>query len=452
VEDKYGPTGTGRLEPQATGIAAAGRAEQVPASSILAFGLRVCVFVACLFGIYFALRQGVAAWYFRDELPQHVETAAKWDPGNPQYADTLANLLHFYSENPDPERIVALCEEATRLSPNDAHDWSDLGSAYDWAGRPQDATRAFERALRLFPNSPEINWRLANFYVRTNRTNDALLLLRKMLLVEGVQDQQVFSLVSRTGAEPDAVMTKMLPARRSAFVDYLNFQLSSGNINAAGEVWAGLLKSGLGFEVGDAFPYFDALIRNHNVDAASEVWRELADRFPAEVRSRISPPNLAENGDFDFPILNGGFDWRVNPVEGVTVRVNSARGSRHSGSIQITFDGSRNVEYGDVFEFVPAQPGRRYEFSAELRPQEITTDSGPRFQIFDEYGMDRLFVSTENVVGDADWSRQKLSFRTGPDTRLLVVRVHRPASLKFDNKISGTISIRHVSLIQENSR
>jgi len=419
-----------------------------PARSILALALRLCVVIVFVFAAYFAVRQGVAAYYFSKNDPRDVELAMRWDPQNPQYADALAHLVQFYSEDPDPNRSVRLCATATRLSPNDAHCWADLGSAYDRAGRPNDAIRAFETARRLFPNSPDVNWRLANFYVRANQANDALPLLKNVLAAGGVENKQVFSLVTGAGVDVSDVLSQMIPARAPVLVEYLNFQLASGNLFAAGEVWSNLLKSELHFRVADSFLYFDALLRGREIDTAAAVWRELDARFPAEIRPRISGSNLVTNGDFDYPILNGGFDWRVIPTQGAPVRIIAADKVRPSGLLRIDFDGSRNPEYGAVFQFVQVQPGA-YEFSAEARTYGITTDSGPRFQVFDDYDLTKLFVSTPNQVGSSDWSRIKLTFRTGPETRLIVVRIARPASGKFDNKISGTFWVRHVALREQ---
>ncbi len=418
------------------------------AKSVLVLGFRACVVIALLVGMYFAIREGAAAWYFRGNQPQDVERAVKWDPGNPEYADALAHLTQFYSANPDPNRSVQLCETATRLSPNDAHYWADLGSAYDRAGRADDANRAFEKARELFPNSPDINWRLSNFYVRTNRASYAVPLLQKVLDAGGVDDKQVFSLASRTGIDNTEIVAKMLPARGPVFVDYLNFLVASGRLDTAKEVWASLLKSGLQFGVSDAFPYFDALIHSREVDTASRVWRELGERFPGEVRLRNSLPNLVTNGDFDFAILNGGFDWRIIPTAGATVTIEPAERTHRPGLLRIDFNGSQNPEYGGVFQLIPVEPRTRYQFGAEVRTEGITTDSGPRFQIFDEYTFQNLFVSTPNRIGSSGWSRVQLSFQTGADTRLVLVRVERPASQKFDNKISGTLWLRHVSLVE----
>jgi hypothetical protein len=39
-----------------------------------------------------------------------------------------------------------------------------------------------------------------------------------------------------------------------------------------------------------------------------------------------------------------------------------------------------------------------------------------------------------------------VDFTTAPATRLIIVRVARPASRKFDNKIAGSFWLRQVSL------
>jgi hypothetical protein len=407
-----------------------------------------CLLVVLAFSIYFAARQGVAAWYFRKSLPQDIEAAARWDAGNPQYPSALATLMRFYADNPNPNPIVRLCETAVRLSPHDAHYWADLGAAYDWAGRPNDALQAFERARDLFPDSPDINWSLANFYIRAGRVDEGLRTLKKVLGEGGIDEQQVFSLATHAAPDSDAVLNEVLPARAPFLLDYLNFQSTAGNIDGAKITWARLLESGQPFELHQAFPYFDTLIHHKDLDAASREWAELGDRFPGQIRERTSAGNLVTNGDFAFEILNGGFDWRVNPVQGATVSIQQAD-SGSNGSLQIEFDGSRNLEYDDVLQLVRVQPRTHYQFSAQIRGRGITTDSGPRFQVFDIADMAKLFAATENLVGTFDWSTETLNFQTSPETRLLVVRLARPASSKFDNKISGTVWIRGVSLVRE---
>jgi hypothetical protein len=82
-----------------------------------------------------------------------------------------------------------------------------------------------------------------------------------------------------------------------------------------------------------------------------------------------------------------------------------------------------------------------------MRAQGITTDSGPRFEVLDAYNPSKLFVSTENVTGTSDWSAHQLEFKTSADTHLLIVKIARPISHKFDNHLAGTVWIARVTLL-----
>jgi Flp pilus assembly protein TadD len=44
-------------------------------------------------------------------------------------------------------------EEATKIDPNYAEAWNDLGVAYEQLGRFEDARKAYEKAIKLEPNN-----------------------------------------------------------------------------------------------------------------------------------------------------------------------------------------------------------------------------------------------------------------------------------------------------------
>src|SRR4030081_689460 len=188
-----------------------------PAEFTARIGFALCL----LFCIYLVGRRGIADWYFRQESPTSVQAAIQWDRDSPQYYDALGTLTHFYGTTKNLDASVAFYENATRLSPYDAHFWSDLAAAYDWAGRTDDALSAFKRALRLFPNSPEINWRFANFAFRTHKTPEALRALQVALAGNSPRPRDVFRLA--TGATRDhRVILEILPPNASVYFDYLN--------------------------------------------------------------------------------------------------------------------------------------------------------------------------------------------------------------------------------------
>jgi len=409
------------------------------------FAIRVCLAFSLLFCIYLLGRRGIADWYFRQESPTSIQAAIQWDRDNPQYHDALGTLTNFYGETKNLDASVASYESATRLSPYDAHFWSDLGAAYDWAGRTNDALSAFKRALRLFPNSPEINWRFANFAFRAHKTPEALSALQVVLAGNSPAHRDVFQLAVSATRDHRAIL-EMLPRQASVFFDYLNFQLEAGSVTAAEEVWLRLLELKLPFDLPQTFPYLDALIQHREPGRLAAAWSALAERFPAQIGPLVNNSNLVENGSFEHDILDGGLDWRVVPVDGAVVSMDFEDAFEGSRALRIEFNGRRNLDFGHVFQYVTVQPNTRYRFSGAMRVKGITTDSGPRFEVSDAFEMGKLFLSTENTVGTSGWSSQQFEFKTKADTRLLILRVARPSSEKLDNLIKGTVWIDRVSL------
>lgn len=407
----------------------------------LAIGLLLCA--------YSAAKRGVAALYFQKKSPETLQAAIRWDAGNAQYYDALATMRHFYADDDNPEEEAKLYQRAVSLSPKNALYWADLGSAFDWEGKHDDALRAFEHARELFPNSPDVDWKLANFYVRSGKTEEALDALRMVLLGGGVPQQDVFALAERATEDKNIILHEMVPEEASVLLDYLNYEAAAGDMLGAEQTWRELLALKPPFELPESFFYLESLIQKRQPEQLANAWSALAERFPGKVGSLRVAPNLVTNGSFESDILNGGLDWRVIPAEGATVRIDSGDSVDGGRSLRIEFDGTRNVDYGHVLQYVPVCPNTRYQFYGYMRTDAITTDSGPRFQIFDAYDFASMLSATEDSVGTSKWIERGSEFKTPEDTRLLVIRVARPASGKFDNKIRGTLWIDKVRLIAE---
>ena len=171
-----------------------------------------------------AAREGVAAYYIHQNTPDAVQQALRWDPTNPVYPAAAANLLHLYGDDPDPHGVVRLCQTALHLAPFDATYSANLAQAYEWAGQTTAlATAYFRRALTLFPNSPQINWQVANFYVRSGNTSEALPLLRKVLSSNLIPQNQIFALASNARIDSATVVNDLLPADPSTIASLSQF-------------------------------------------------------------------------------------------------------------------------------------------------------------------------------------------------------------------------------------
>ena len=127
----------------------------------------------------------------------------------------------------------------------------------------------------------------------------------------------------------------------------------------------------------DALFYVDALLANHDVATAMAAWQQLASR-DKQLSERVSKGNLIVNPGFESVILNGGFDWIYQRVDGVDVSVDT--GEFHSGnrSLMLNFD-TQGLEVTGLKQFVPVEPGSRYSFSAWIRADSVESANGPRF-------------------------------------------------------------------------
>jgi len=82
-----------------------------------------------------------------------------------------------------------------------------------------------------------------------------------------------------------------------------------------------------------------------------------------------------------------------------------------------------------------------------MKTEDITTDSGPRLEVYDPYNVAALDKLTDDLTGTSDgWTSLLLDFATGPKTELIVVKLVRLPSKKFDNLISGKVWLDDVRL------
>jgi hypothetical protein len=113
----------------------------------------------------------------------------------------------------------------------------------------------------------------------------------------------------------------------------------------------------------------------------------------------------------------------------------------------IQFSGKQNVFYQNFYQLVKVSPGHSYHLRAFLKTEGITTDSGPRLEVYDAYNTAVLDELSDNLTGSTDgWTPVLMDFVTGPKTELIVVRLVRFPSKKLDNLIAGKVWLDDVQL------
>jgi tetratricopeptide (TPR) repeat protein len=382
----------------------------------------------------------LAHWYYRQGTLESLEHAIAWNPNEPRYYAALARGRQAALAEADPDEVVHLCERAVALAPRRAEYWAQLGSAYEWAGHPIDARRAYTRAQRQAPNSPQLNWEAGNFYLRAGDFAAAFSALRRVLLYAPELRNAVFALAWRA-AEGDQIRSQLLPPQADVLLDYLGFLAATNRVEEAEQIWTVLLKLQPPFPPQRAFPYLDLLMKTRRTDKLRAAWTHLYP-FPTP------PGEYVTNGGFEQDVWNAGLDWHVYQPEGARAAIEPGLCRSGHHAMVIRFDGTQNIHFSHVFQFVVVEPDRRYRLTAWVQAGGLTTDSGPQIELFDLDAPQRLRWTTPAVVGTADWTELSLEFHAGPQTRILMLRVTRLPSRRLDNRIVGTFRLDDVSLRQ----
>jgi len=97
-------------------------------------------------------------------------------------------------------------------------------------------------------------------------------------------------------------------------------------------------------------------------------------------------------------------------------------------------------------------PATRYRFRGFLRTDQISTDSGMRFEIIDPRRPKDLDVLTPNETGTPPWTMEEVEFTTGAQTHLIRIALRRLPSARLDNKISGTVWVDDIALLPTGAR
>jgi hypothetical protein len=404
----------------------------------------VCLAISVSLCAYLAFAQAAADRHSRQQTPEGIRRAIWWEPWNPDHYSQLARALERPLKAGDRPEVVRLYEKAVQLSPHNAEYWDRLGQAYEWAGRVEAAQDAHERAALLFPASPTMNWTIGNFYLREGKTEPALHAFKRAILGDPEMRRPAFDLAWRATGDGELIVHEMIPAQADICFEYLNYLLDAERLDEGTKVWDQIIDTGLHFEPRQAFPYLDALILYRRIDQLTAAWSALKEKNPSMFRDGTSHSNLITNGDFESEILNGGLDWRINQEPGAVISIDNLTFRDGIHSLQIRFEGNQNLSDALIFQYVPVTPNTSYRFEGYLRAQGITTDSGPRFQIRDAGDPAELFLQTDDVVGNSSWVQRQVDFKSGPSTRLLELRVARPPSAKFDNRIAGTVWVDQV--------
>jgi tetratricopeptide (TPR) repeat protein len=395
---------------------------------------------------FLGCRHAVAEHWANSPYPDQWSHAARWESSNAENWYRLGRYRQLDFENSNLPQAISYYRRATAIDPKPARYWLDLAEAYETTGNTTQAEDAFRKAQQAYPISADVAWRLGNFLLRQGRQEEAFEQIRRAVSASPQLAPLALALCWRSSQDVGLILRAALPADPKVDWEAIQFFVNLPQPDAAVAVWKRLMTEGSTFPISQTFPLLDMLIGAGRADEVQSVWRQALS--VAVIEPAPGPAHsLIWDGGFERELLNGGLAWRYRPADGAQMELDEE--TVHSGgrSLRVTFDGSQNVDFANLWQYVVVQPNTRYSFSAYLRTQDLTTDSSVRFEISDANHVANLHIITPGALANQLWSLDEIAFTTSPATRLLRVALRRTPSTLLANKIRGTAWVDDVSLV-----
>jgi len=410
---------------------------------------RICFLtVVCLFSGVLAFSSGrafLATHWNASSNPNLWQKASKLEPGNAEYWSHAGLSKQWELIPGGVHEAIRGLELATQANPRSASLWMELADAYQASGDSVQAQQAYEKAQANYPISPEVAWRYGSFLLYEGKLPDGYAQIRRALLVDPSLTSNAISECWQSDPNVVAILDKALPAKPEYYQGAMDFFLSRNLLDPALAVWDRERALDLPITMSAAIPLIDALIDQDRVAEARQTWQQAleAAHWP---QGAGKDGSLVFNGGFEQDLANGGFDWREVTTSGVRFDLDGLTAHSGSRSLRIHFEGASNLDFHNLFQYVPVNPGTRYHLSAYLRTEGVSTDRGVGFEIFDPRHPSQVQQATPEVLGTNPWTLVQADIVTGPETHFLKIAVKRLPSWKFDNKLSGTVWIDDVAL------
>ncbi len=410
---------------------------------------RTAAAIAILAAVWFCYAGGkhaLASHYAGPSNLDGLKRASLIEPDNAEIWYRLGRLRQLDFDNADIPMAISYYQRAEKLNPRSPYYKIDLASAYEMAGNMGEADSEFRAARAAYPISAEVSWKYGNFLLRQSRLPEAYAEIHHAVVVDPNLIPLAVSRVWHSDPDVHLLLDQVLPDTAEAYLAALAYLADEQEAKAALGMWQRLIAKNPHTDPKLSYKLTDMLVAQERFEEAGAVWRQ-AIATDSGSTPAYSGNSLVYDGGFERDISGGGFGWRESDVEGGDFDFDTD--TKHSGSraARLTFDGTKNLSYENLFQNVLVSPGTRYRFQGFIRTDQISTESGMRFEIVDPKDQQQVDVFTPNETGTLPWTLEQVNFTTGPKTHMIVIRLVRKPSVRLDNQLRGTVWIDDISLV-----
>ncbi|MBP9109072.1 MAG: tetratricopeptide repeat protein [Pyrinomonadaceae bacterium] len=358
-------------------------------------------------------------------------------------ADPGPILLSAAAEN-DPQKAIALFEDAIRLAPNDFRTRIELGRAYEQDDQIERAEVEFKRAVELAPNYAAPRWHLGNFYLRQERESEALSQLTHAAEHNQTYRDQVLSL-AWDYFQKDPTRVEKLVSEPAAIAHLAYFFAARGAAAASLRNWDRLSaadKERYGYR---AISISDGLYSQRHFTEALSFAKQLGNATDAE-------PNKITNASFETNIgesEQARFAWQITRTEAkLEIGADGKVAKEGTRSLRMTFRGFAKPVLANVYQTVVVEPNTRYALSFWVRTSDLRSAGTPMLEVLNGVNDASLARTEPFANGTAEWQKMTLDLRTPENCTGIVIRTIRQYCGE-ECQITGSIWYDEFSLTKQ---
>jgi len=379
----------------------------------------------------------------------YIQKAISQDPDN---ADLIHRLGYVYASSPtdsDMSESVKNLRKAIALNPRRWDYWEDLGKSCDFAGDMACSDEAFDHTLALNPMAPSVQWTVGNHYLLTNREDKAFPYFRRLLSMDSTYLEATLRVCVRATHDPQTIYAEVVPQGKDASgrFAFLMFLSSIADYENAMRIWGQMISGpDRSPDLSMVTPFLDFLLDHNQIQDASMVWNDLEHTGVIPPGPPSESGTLLYDGSFEAPPLNTGFDWRISDSPDLDFDFSDPSAYEGAKCLRIKFVVGRNAEYNLLNQVVLIKPNTRYQLTAYVRSDNLTSGSGPRLRVV-EMGCAGCTVRTSDpTVGSTEWHPIQVAFMTQPQTQAVRISFWRPPDQTSHEDITGTVWLDDVTL------
>jgi hypothetical protein len=323
-----------------------------------------------------SVRTGLADYWGRQGSIAGAERAAAIAPDNAVWQILLAILV----ADSDPGWANRALLRAAELNPCDAQVWINLGLRAEVEGNLSDSERFLLRAAEV-DKTYLPRWTLANYYARRGQTD--IFWQWAVLAAQRIHGDPVPLFRLCGGMVEDGNLIERLglkdPSLQASFLRYL---LDNGHMEVIQNAVERVFSNGRTNDTRLLLDVCERFTGQGKGREALAIWNRLAEAksIAAQPLDPVAGATLT-NGNFAVTPLARGFDWRLLPIEGISV----SRLEQPPG-VRVLFTGNHPELSDPLLQWLPAEPGVEYAFTWRHTTRDIPRGSGPRWVVSDGTG------------------------------------------------------------------